>query len=81
MSPNRWAMVATSEFREYEKGVADVLASVVGESATVQRNVRLPSSSGVRPPDRLRVRWTGDEAAHWPFPRTAGGLTLTDGGV
>jgi hypothetical protein len=42
-------MVATSEFREYENGVADVLASVVGAAGTVQRNVRLPSSSGVRP--------------------------------
>lgn len=41
--------MATSEFREYENGVADVLASVVGESGTVQRNVRLPSHAGVRP--------------------------------
>ena len=27
------------------------------------------------------VRWTSDEAAHWPFPRTARGLTLADGSV
>lgn len=41
--------MASSEFREYENGVADVLTSVVGESGTVQRNVRLPSHAGVRP--------------------------------
>lgn len=40
--------MATSEFREYENGVADVLASIVGEAGTVQRNVRLPSRSRVR---------------------------------
>jgi hypothetical protein len=40
---------ASSEFREYENGVADVLASIVGEAGTVQRNVRLPSRSDGRP--------------------------------
>ena len=39
-------MAARHEFREYENGVADVLASVVGEAGTVQRNVKLPSRSG-----------------------------------
>jgi Restriction endonuclease len=41
--------MASSEFREYENGVADVLASVVGTSGVVERNVRLPSHTGVRP--------------------------------
>jgi hypothetical protein len=36
----------SSEFREYENGIADVLASVVGEAGTVSRNVKLPSRSG-----------------------------------
>jgi hypothetical protein len=40
--------VTANEFREYENGVADVLASIVGESATVERNVRLPSRSDGR---------------------------------
>ena len=39
---------STGSFREYENGVADVLASVVGEVGTVQRNVKLPSRSGGR---------------------------------
>jgi hypothetical protein len=41
-------MVASSEFREYENGVADVLASVVGEGGTVRRNVMLPTRDGKR---------------------------------
>lgn len=40
--------MASSEFREYENGVADVLASVVGEGGIVRRNVRLATCSGVR---------------------------------
>lgn len=36
-----------SEFREYENGVADVLCSIVGEAAEVQRNVHLASRSGI----------------------------------
>lgn len=43
------AVASASDFREYENGVADILASVVGEDAEVTRNVRLPSKSGVRP--------------------------------
>lgn len=31
-----------SEYRDYENGVADVLAFLAGESATVERDVRLP---------------------------------------
>lgn len=31
-----------SEYRDYENGVADVLAFLAGDSATVERNVRLP---------------------------------------
>ena len=38
-----------SEYRDYENGVADVLAYLAGESATVRRNVRLPSRSAGRP--------------------------------
>lgn len=41
-------MSANSDFREYENGVADILASVVGEAGNVQRNVKLPSRSGGR---------------------------------
>lgn len=41
-------MAKSSEFREYENGVADVLASIVGEAGTARRNVRLPSRSGGR---------------------------------
>lgn len=41
--------MATNEFREYENGVADILASIVGDAAIVERNVRLPSKSRVRP--------------------------------
>lgn len=41
-------MTRGSEFREYENGVADILASVVGEAGSVRRNVRLPSRSGAR---------------------------------
>jgi Restriction endonuclease len=41
-------MSVNSEFREYENGIADVLASVIGEAATVRRNIRLPSRSGKR---------------------------------
>lgn len=40
--------MADSEFREYENGVADVLAAVVGEAGVVRRNVRLASGSGGR---------------------------------
>jgi hypothetical protein len=40
--------VAGSEFREYENGVADVLASVVGEGGVVRRNVMLPTRDGKR---------------------------------
>jgi Restriction endonuclease len=36
------------DFREYENGVADVLAFLAGESAEVERNVRLPSRSNSR---------------------------------
>jgi hypothetical protein len=40
-SGSRWRVLLTnmpssSEFREYENGIADVLASVVGEAGTVQ---------------------------------------------
>lgn len=42
-------MPSSSEFREYENGVADVWASVVGDAATVRRNIRLPSRSGGKP--------------------------------
>jgi hypothetical protein len=35
-----------SDFREYENGVADILTFLVGDSATVERNVRVPSRSG-----------------------------------
>ena len=31
-----------NQFREYENGVADVLAFLFGDTATVERNVRLP---------------------------------------
>jgi hypothetical protein len=31
-----------SEYRDYENGIADVLAYLAGDSATVERNVRLP---------------------------------------
>lgn len=41
--------MATNEFREYENGIADVLASIVGECAVVERNVYLPSNSGGKP--------------------------------
>lgn len=37
-----------SEYRDYENGVADVLAFLADGSATVDRNVRLPSRSGGR---------------------------------
>jgi hypothetical protein len=37
-----------SEYRDYENGVADVLAFLAGGSATVDRNVRLPTLSGGR---------------------------------
>ena len=40
--------MASSEPREYENGVADVLASVVGDGGTVRRNVMLPSRTGNR---------------------------------
>jgi len=40
--------VASSEPREYENGVADVLASVVGDGGTVRRNVMLPNRAGNR---------------------------------
>lgn len=40
--------MASSEFREYENGVADVLASVVGDGGTVRRNVMLPARTGNR---------------------------------
>lgn len=42
-------MAQGSEFREYENGVADVLASISGETARVRRNIRLPSRSGGKP--------------------------------
>jgi Restriction endonuclease len=38
-----------SEYRDYENGVADVLAYLAGESATVRRNVQLRGRSGGRP--------------------------------
>jgi hypothetical protein len=41
--------VATNEFPEHENGVAGILASIVGESASAQRNMRLPSRSGGKP--------------------------------
>lgn len=31
-----------SEYRDYENGVADVLAFLAGDSATVERDARLP---------------------------------------
>jgi hypothetical protein len=50
-----------NEFREYENGVADVFASVVGETGTVHRNVKLPSRSGGRP-RQIDVLVDGDVA-------------------
>jgi Restriction endonuclease len=43
------------DFREYENGVADILSFLVGDSATVERNVRIPSAraSGTRQVDVL----------------------------
>jgi hypothetical protein len=38
--------MAGSDYREYENGVADVLASIVGPSATVERNVQRTGKSG-----------------------------------
>lgn len=38
-----------SEYRDYENGVADVLAFLAGDSATVERNVRLPGQRSGRP--------------------------------
>jgi hypothetical protein len=38
-----------SEYRDYENGVADVLAFLAGESATVERNVRVPGRRSGRP--------------------------------
>ena len=40
--------MASSEFREYENGVADVLASMVGERGVVRRNEMLPTRDGKR---------------------------------
>jgi hypothetical protein len=37
-----------SDFREYENGVADILGFLVGDGATVERDVRLPSRRGGR---------------------------------
>ena len=34
------------DFREYENGVADILSFLVGDDATVERNVRVPSRRG-----------------------------------
>lgn len=34
------------DFREYENGVADVLSYLLGDSAVVERNVRVPSRRG-----------------------------------
>lgn len=38
-----------SEYRDYENGVADVLAFLAGDSAAVERNARLPGRRGGRP--------------------------------
>ncbi|HEV3047794.1 MAG TPA: hypothetical protein VGY13_10590 [Solirubrobacteraceae bacterium] len=37
-----------SDFRQYEDGVADILSFLVGDSATVERNVRVASKRGGR---------------------------------
>jgi Restriction endonuclease len=37
-----------SEYRDYENGVADVLAFLAGDAATVERNVELPTRDGKR---------------------------------
>jgi hypothetical protein len=49
-SSGSWAgkIVASSEFREYENGVADVQASVVGANGVVRRNVMLSSRADNR---------------------------------
>lgn len=39
-------MSSKSEFREYENGIADIVAAVVGENGTVKRNVKISSLSG-----------------------------------
>lgn len=57
-----WPPERVIDFREYENGVADILSFLVGGSATVERNVRLPSrrGSGARQVDVLvRVRVFG----------------------
>jgi hypothetical protein len=38
-----------SEYRDYENGVADVLAFLAGEAATVERDIRLPGRRSGRP--------------------------------
>jgi hypothetical protein len=37
--------MSSSDYRDYENGIADVLASIVGPDASVERNVNLPSRS------------------------------------
>ncbi len=37
-----------SDFREYENGVADILSFLLGDAATVERNVRVPPRRGQR---------------------------------
>jgi hypothetical protein len=41
-------MTDVSEYRDYENGVADVLAFLAGDSAAVERNVRLPGRRSCR---------------------------------
>ena len=44
----RVSLIPMSDFREYENGVADILSFIVGDSATVERNVRVASKRGGR---------------------------------